>query len=91
MERIVVQPFGPGWSVTPPGAANAMIFRSGRVAEETARSLALRLARTGATAELELRLRLGGLGARYVCVPPVSDDDDVLMLALPGLGQQASG
>jgi len=91
MERILVKPLGDGWAVETLGADNPMVFRSGRAAEEAGKRLAKRLAAAGSTAELELRLRSGACAARLVCMPPVDESDDVLLLSLPGLPEGRSG
>lgn len=85
MDRILIRPMGDGWAVETPIADNPMVFRSGRAAEDAGKRLAERLARTGTTTELEMRLRSGARGARLVCVPPTKADEAVLVLSLPGL------
>ncbi|GAA0869745.1 hypothetical protein GCM10009116_15810 [Brevundimonas basaltis] len=85
MEKIRVKPLGDGWAVETPSTDNPMVFRSGRAAEDAGKRLARRLARAGSTTELELRLRSGVCAGRFLCVPPVDEDDDVLLLGLPGL------
>jgi hypothetical protein len=85
MDIVRVEPLAEGWAVRAAGLANDMIFRSGRAAETAAKTLAFRLAEAGRTVELELRLRTGLVGARFVCVPPAGEGDEVLMLSLPGL------
>jgi len=85
MERILVKPMGDGWAVETRGADNPMVFRSGRAAEDAGKHLAKRLATAGSTTELELRLRSGACAARFVCVPPITEHDEVLLLGLPGL------
>lgn len=90
MERILVKPMGDGWAVETVGADNPMVFRSGRAAEEAGKQLAKRLAGAGSTTELELRLRSGACAARLVCMPPVDENDEVLLLNLPGLPERRS-
>lgn len=85
MEKILVKPLGDGWAVETPSTDNPMVFRSGRAAEDAGKRLARRLARAGSTTELELRLRSGVCAGRFLCVPPVDEDDHVLLLGLPGL------
>lgn len=88
MERILVKPMGDGWAVETRAADNPMVFHSGRAAEDAGKRLATRLAKAGSTTELELRLRSGACAARLVCVPPVDESDDVLLLGLPGLPER---
>jgi hypothetical protein len=58
MYLIEITPLSSGWSVMAHGlAANQMIFRSGRIAEITARSLARKLTEAGSLVQLRLRLR----------------------------------
>jgi|SRR6478672_1080245 len=85
MEKILVKPLGDGWAVETPSTDNPMVFRSGRAAEDAGKRLARRLAKAGATSELELRLRSGVCAGRFLCIPPLGDDDEVLLLGLPGL------
>lgn len=90
MEKILVKPLGDGWAVETPSTENPMVFRSGRAAEDAGKHLARRLAKAGETTELELRLRSGVCAGRFLCVPPAGEDDDVLLLGLPGLADRAA-
>lgn len=89
MQKILVRPLGEGWAVETPSTDNPMVFCSGRAAEDAGKHLARRLAKAGATTELELRLRSGVCAGRFLCVPPAGKDDDVLFLGLPGLADRA--
>jgi hypothetical protein len=64
---ITVAATADGWTVRNDIAANAMMFRSGAKAEAAARKLGQTLARTGAPAEIQIFLRDGALGGRFIC------------------------
>jgi len=80
MERIVVEPLADGWAVRAAPLDNLMVFRSGGAAERAGRELACRLASAGEAAELQLRLKDGTTGARFVCLPPTERDPDPLLV-----------
>jgi hypothetical protein len=56
-----------GWAVQHDVAANAMLFTSGAKAERAARKLGVTLARTGSPTEIQIYLRDGSLGGRFLC------------------------
>jgi len=60
-----------GWAVKHDVAANPMLFTSGAKAERAARKLGVTLAQTGSPTEIQIYLRDGTLGGRFVC--PVGD------------------
>lgn len=72
---VIVEPADQGWILRVGGADNLMVFASGRVAEQSGRDLALRLANAGAEVLLELRLRGGAVAARFLCFPPPDEED----------------
>jgi hypothetical protein len=65
MHLITVAPLAEGWRVCTEALANDMVFKSGRLAELTARGLAARLSRAGLPAEVRIHLRDNSLGARF--------------------------
>lgn len=69
IHRISVEPLGPGWAVRAEALDNPMIFHSGAQAELAARHLGERLANAGLYGIIEVRLRDGALGGRYLCPP----------------------
>lgn len=69
MHSIKVEPLGEGWAVSVDGLAEPQVFRSGRVAEQTARSLGEKIAAAGDYAEISIYLRDGTHASRFVCVP----------------------
>lgn len=83
METISVEPLDGGWAVKTGGAANEMIFRSGRDAETSARALAERLARLGEPVRLKLRLRHSHETVRLVALPPLDETEPVRLVELP--------
>ena len=58
-----------GWAVRHDVAANPMMFTSGANAERAARKLGVTLAQNGAPTEIQIYLRDGTLGGRFVCPP----------------------
>ena len=66
---IVVEPFAHGWAVRQPSVHNSQVFRSGAKAEDAAKRLGARLAGAGLAAEIQVYLRNGALGGRFVCAP----------------------
>ncbi|MFC7376948.1 hypothetical protein [Brevundimonas sp. GCM10030266] len=81
--RLVVAPADTGWILKVDGAANPMVFASGRVAEKAGRDLALRLASAGAEVQLDLRLKGGAIAARFICFPPTEGENAPLMFETP--------
>jgi len=65
MQVITIAPAANGWSVAVAGVANAMMFRSGALAEDAARRLAQRLADAGQDAKIQYQLRDGSRGPRF--------------------------
>ena len=84
IHRITVEPLGPGWAVRADALDNPMIFFSGAQAELAARHLGERLANAGLYGVIEVRLRGGALGGRYLC-PPVRADQPSARPPLPEL------
>lgn len=82
METIVVEPSPSGWSVRTDAIENPMVFRSGSAAEDTAKGLALKLARTGELVRLKLRLR-NSVEARFICLPPLDTGGSPQLVQLP--------
>lgn len=64
---ISVKPAVVGWSVQTDEALNEQMFLSGAKAEGAARSLAGKLAEQGEASEIQIFLRDGELGGRFVC------------------------
>lgn len=60
-------------------------FLSGKSAELCARRLAQRLASVGESTELTLRLRGGGLAAKYLCLPSARPGEPPLVIETPGV------
>lgn len=85
MQKVIVEPVEAGWTVNVDGVENPMLFTSGREAERAGRDLALRLVENGQEVELELRLRGGALGAKFICFPPLEHEAGPLMLNTPPL------
>jgi hypothetical protein len=67
VQVITVAATAGGWAVKHDVAANAMMFTSGAKAERAARKLGVTLAQTGAQTEIQIYLRDGSLGGRFVC------------------------
>ncbi len=69
MHSIKVEPSGEGWAVSVEGLAEPQLFRSGREAEQTARSLGEKMAAAGNYTEISIFLRDGTHASRLVCIP----------------------
>ncbi len=69
-QAIVVAPNAEGWTVRSAPFANEMFFKSGESAEAAARDLGARMARESGSVVLEIFLRDGSLGGRYVSAGP---------------------
>jgi hypothetical protein len=65
-QAIVVEPSAEGWTVKSASFDNEMFFRSGESAEVAARDLGTRMARASIPVVIEIFLRDGSLGGRYV-------------------------
>jgi len=70
------------------------LFTRGREAEGAAKKISETLAAAGDHVELHLYLRDGQLAARFVCLPPISEEDSPLLvggslLARPALTRSA--
>jgi len=83
MDRVIVEPMQTGWAVKVTGVANALVFASGRAAEQCGRRLAECLARAGRETELLLRLRTGARAGKVLCLPPLARGAEPLLVALP--------
>lgn len=84
MREIVVEPLGDVWTLRVAGA-EPQAFRRGSAAENAARALATRLAQTGEQVELKLRLRDGRTGARFLCLPPLTEEEAPLLVGGPAV------
>jgi hypothetical protein len=73
VQAITVAPSADGWSVRSEAFDSEMFFRSGAAAEAAACRLGARMAQTGAPVEIQIYLRDGALGGRYVCDPSSGD------------------
>ena len=69
VEVITVMPQQDAWVVKQQSAGSSAIFSSGREAETLARNLADQLVASGRAAEIQIYLRDGSLGGRFVCAP----------------------
>ena len=65
-QAIIVEPSADGWAVKSAPFANEMFFKSGESAEAAARELGSRMARASGAVVIEIFLRDGSLGGRYV-------------------------
>ena len=79
MQTIIVEPYANSWSVCVKGI-EPQLYASGAKAEQAAKHIASRLASIGEQVELHVMLRGGQKGARFVCLPPLSDDDEPLLV-----------
>jgi hypothetical protein len=70
---ITVMPISKRWAIKCPARARNALFRSGAAAEAAAHSLAAEIAEAGDTAVIEIYLRDGTLGGRYVHAPDARD------------------
>jgi hypothetical protein len=68
-QMITVTPFSKGWTIKCTARERNASFRSGAAAEAAAHSLGAEIARAGDTAVIEIFLRDGALGGRYVHAP----------------------
>ena len=69
MQRVIVMPASVGWSVSTASLDSELIFKSGARAEAGAKRLATALAASGEAVEVEIHLRDGSVGGRFVCYP----------------------
>jgi len=65
-QAIIVEPSADGWAVKSAQFANEMFFKSGESAEAAARELGAKMARASGAVVIEIFLRDGSLGGRYV-------------------------
>lgn len=84
MQEIVVEPLGDAWAVRVSGT-EPQVHPSGATAEQAAKNIAARLASAGEQVELHVMLRDGQRGARFLCLPPLSDDDEPLLVGGPSV------
>ena len=68
-QTITVIPIANRWAIKCPAHKSKALFRNGAAAEAAARSLADEIAEAGVTAVIEIYLRDGTLGGRYVHAP----------------------
>lgn len=67
-QAIIVEPSADGWAVKSAHFANEMFFRSGESAEAAARELGAKMALATGEVVIEIFLRDGSLGGRYIPV-----------------------
>ena len=72
-QTITVAPIPQGWRIKCSAREHDVSFRSGAEAEATAHSLATEIAEAGDTVVIEIFLRDGALGGRYVHAPKARD------------------
>jgi hypothetical protein len=72
-QMITVTPIAKGWRIRCAARQPDVLFRSGAAAEAVAHSLAAEIAESGDTAVIEIYLRDGALGGRYVHAPNAWD------------------
>lgn len=65
-QAIIVAPSADGWAVSSASFDNEMFFRSGESAESAARALGSKMAQMNTPVVIEIYLRDGALGGRYV-------------------------
>jgi hypothetical protein len=65
-QAIIVAPSADGWAVKSPPFSNEMFFRSGESAEIAARALGMKMAQASVAVVIDIFLRDGSLGGRYV-------------------------
>ena len=70
---ITVTPIAKRWRIKCAARQPDVLFRSGAAAESVAHSLAAEIAEAGDTAVIEIFLRDGSLGGRYVHAPIAPD------------------
>jgi len=68
-QTITVTPIPEGWRIKCSAMEHDASFRSGAEAETAAHSLATEIAKAGDTAVIQIFLRDGALGGRYVHAP----------------------
>ena len=74
MVRLIsVAPVEDGWAVRADGAAAPMTYSNGAEAERAARRLAERLAAEGEAVRIDIHLRDGSLGARFLAPPALPE------------------
>ncbi len=66
LRHIEIAPLGEGWTVAEATVANAQFFWRRSDAETAARGLAARLAEVGEPSRIDIRLRNGESGGRFV-------------------------
>lgn len=71
---ISVKPAVVGWSVETDETLNEQMFLSGAKAEGAARTLAGKLAAEGEATEIQIVLRDGTIGGRFVCDPSTGQE-----------------
>jgi hypothetical protein len=72
-QTITVIPIPQGWRIKCSAGEPEVLFRSGAQAEAAAHSLATEIAKAGDTAVIQIFLRDGALGGRYVHAPKARD------------------
>ena len=68
-QAITVTPISDGWTIKCAARERDLLFRSGAAAEAAAHNLGAEIAQAGDTALIEIYLRDGALGGRYVHAP----------------------
>jgi hypothetical protein len=72
-QAITVTPSPDGWRIKCTAREHDALFRSGAAAEAAAHRFGAEIAEAGDTAVIEIFLRDGSLGGRYVHAPSASD------------------
>ena len=72
-QAITVTPSSDGWRVKCTAPKRDVLFRSGAAAEAAAHRFGAEIAEAGDTAVIEIFLRDGSLGGRYVHAPSAGD------------------
>lgn len=67
-QAITVMPAADGWTIRCADCDREVFFKSGAQAKAEARELAMQFAEAGATALIQIYLRDGTLGGRFVCL-----------------------
>ena len=72
LRHIQIAPLGEGWTVGEATLDNAQFFKRRSHAETAARGLCARLSDAGDPSEINIRLRDGESGGRFICLAHVS-------------------
>lgn len=80
MQTISVTPADTGWAVRSEMIVSPLLFRSGAKAEAAAKRLAQAIANGGDAVAIDINLRNGKTGGRYICWPNGDDLSPPLVL-----------